>query len=466
MDKRGISLTEVAITLLVLSIGLLYGMKVFINYFKTNVYSNEKAIETVLATERIEEWKSVGGDNFVPGVQVPIFSSSVDGSGVITFTRNLITVPAVTQLEVNCTTNTVVTQASGYSYTLTTGTFGDAGGGNNCWFSPATRPVDDHTPGSIQFTITVPASVSCTLSMNLVDLGTELREERVIVNNIIRGSYTVAQLAPPSGQTLSVNLTSNDTASGTINIEIEQTSATYQVAGNTSIILDDCNDTGWTRYPSSVTRSVVSTSTTTPPSLPYTESDTQCLYISAPGSSGQWIRRDYNTSTSSAGDTISAWIRFNADTSGGIQTYMNLPGGNSNTVTSATNGWQQMTKTLTASDIGSSIPLYIYFDGLTTPNTHDRFHLNEIVLTSSTVSNPNAVMSSFNLKSLVGFTDPDSTPGAPVAPPGTHSPYIITSTLTPSDSTPGAALGWIVTVSVNKSGSNYEPVTISNTINR
>jgi Tfp pilus assembly protein PilV len=455
LSRRGISLTEVAIVVGVVSVSLLYAMRAFYSYTQANVYTNEKAIETVLATERIEEWKVVGGDNFVPGVQIPTFSKSVDANGVITFTRTLTTVPATTSLDVDCTTNTVNTQAAGYSYTLTQGTYGDAGSGNNCWFNPSTRAPGDHTAGNVKFSLTVPSSVSCTLSLNLVDLGTKLREERVIVNNVTKASYTAAQLVPPTGQTCTVNLTSNDTSSGTINVEIEQTNTTYEVAGNVATILDDCNDTGWTRFPSSIVRTVVATSTTTPPAITYSESDSQCLYISAPGSSGEYIYRNFNTSTASAGDSISAWIRFNADTSGGCQAYMSMPGGVSNTVTSATSGWQQMTKVLTASDIGASIRVYIYFGGLSLPNTNDRFHLNELLITSSTTTNPNAVISSFTLQSLTGFSDTSSNP-----------PYVITSSLTPADSVPGAALGWIVTTSVSKTGSSYQPVTISNTINR
>lgn len=452
MNKKGITLTEVAITLGVISISLLFGMKAFVGYFKSNVYTNEKSVETVLATGRIEEWKSVGGNNFVPGVQIPLFTTSVAANGVVSFTRSLYAVPATTSLQVDCTTDTIVTQTSGYSYVLTQGTYGDAGGGNNCWFDPGIRLPGDHTPGSIKFTITVPTSVSCTLTMNLVDLGTRYREERVIVNNIIRGSYTAAQLVPLAGQSVAVNLTSNDTSTGTINVEIEQTNTTYQVAGNT-FVLDDCNDAGWTDDPPSI---VLSNPTTPGTPLPYTESDGQSLYVDGPGSSGQNIYRNYNTSLALAGDSITAWVRLDADTSGGIQVWMNLPSGNSNVVTSAVSGWQQLTKVLTAADIGASIPVYIYFGQLTTPNTHDRFHLNELTLQFvTTQTNPNAVLSSFTLQSLTGFTDTT-----------TYPPYIITSALTPSDSTPGAALGWIVTVSVSKSGSNYQPVTISNTINR
>lgn len=459
-NEKGLTLVEVVITMFVLSIVMLAAVQAFFHFFKVNLLTNEKAIKSVVATERIEEWKSVKGENFAPGVLFPVYSPTVS-NGIITFSRTLVPIPAITQLEFDCTTHTVTTQNLGYNYSLVQGNFGNPGGGSptNCWVHPLTRtPPDDTTPGNVIFSITCPSGMSGTLEMRLIDYMSKLRTERVIVNNLVKGSYTSAELAPPNGKLVSIPLTSVDTGTGNLTIEIEQTGS----INNTISVVDECfsSASSWSKYPSGVTRSNVTTPFTP---LPYTETDTKCMSIRAPGSSGQYVRRSLNTSAGAIGDSIIMWVYLDDNE----KCWFTTPAGSSNTVNSMTTGWQKLTKVISASsEKSSSTGITIKFEMYTIPNTSDTLHVNQVSIEKASGTNPNAVISNFALKSFTGFTDPDSAAGAPIPPPGSHYPYIITSTVTPTDDIAGAALGWLVTVTVSKQNDKFQPVTISNTINR
>lgn len=466
-NQKGFTLVEVVLTAFILSVIMLAAFSAFYNFFKVNVLMNERAIKAVLATERVEEWKSVKGENFAPGVQFPVYTPTVSG-GTITFSRTLVAIPAVTQLSVDCTTNLTLTQNSGYSYSLIQGTYTNPGYGStsNCWVHPKPpRAAGDTTPGNVVFVITCPASVSATLEMQLIDYATMQRSERVIINNLVKGTYTATDLVPPNGKSTSFPLTSVDTSTGNLTIEIEQTG----IINNAVTVIDDCYSSvaTWTRYPSTVTKANITTPFTP---LPYTETDTKCMSIKGPGSSGQYVRRTLNTTSASIGDSITAWVYLDDNE----KCWFNTPAGSSNTAYSDTTKvygdparWTKLSKVITASsERTTSTPITIKFEQITTPNTADTLFVNQVSVEKVTAPNPNAVISNFTLKSLVGFTDPDSSPGAPIPPPGSHYPYIITSSVAPTDVASGQPLGWVVTVTVSKQNEKFKPVTVSNTINR
>ena len=459
--SKGFTLIEILITIFLISIILMATVKAFFFYFKVNIMANERAIKTAIATQRLEEWKSVKGENFIPGVLFPIYRPAVSTStGIITFTRTLVSIPAVTQLQVDCTTNTALIQNPGYAYNLTTGTFANPGYGSttNCWVNPLPpRAIGDSTPGIVVYTVDCPSGSTGVLEMQMVDYATRQRTQRVTINNLVKGTYTTAQMAPALGITANFPLTAIDTSTGHLTIEIEQTG----VINNSLTVVDDMlsSSSSWTRYPSSVSRSNITTPFTP---LPYTESDTKAMTVYGPGSSGQYLRRTLNTTAGSVGDTLSLWARLDTNQ----KCWFNTSAGSSNTITSAVTGWQKMSRVTTASsEHNSSTPVTIKFDGVTTPNTSDAFVVNQFQIEKANPPNPNAVISAFTFKTLIGFTDPDTSAGAPVPTP-TFGNYIVTSTVMPTDSVAGAALGYVVTVTVSKQNELFKPIILTNTINR
>ena len=462
--EKGFSLVEVVITLGVLTFIMMGSYQAFLHYFKINVMTNQRAVKSILATQRVEEWKSVKGENFAPGVSFPIYTPSVS-NGTITFSRTVVNIPAVTQLEVDCTNNSTVSQNAGYNYTLIQGSYSNPGysSPSNCWVHPTTRTgPTDTTPGNVIFVIDCPAGTSSALELQMVDYSTKLREQRVIINNLVKGNFNAAALVPPSGVTASIPLTSVDTSTGHLTIEIEQTGSVYTAITG----LDDCSSTSasWTRYPSSVSRSNVTT-----PVAPvgYTETDTKCMTVYGPGTSGQYLKRKFNVSGSGAAvnDLLTVWLYLDTNQTAWFLS-KGTSGGSSNTINSTTTGWQKLYRTIAAGEITSSTTMSICWDKYSLPNTSDSFYVNQVAIEKANPPNPNAVLTRFAMKSLAGFTDPDSTVGSPVPPPGSHYPYIITSRIVPTDTISGAALGWQVEVTVSKENDKYSPVTIINTINR
>ncbi|MEI7904705.1 MAG: prepilin-type N-terminal cleavage/methylation domain-containing protein [Candidatus Firestonebacteria bacterium] len=457
--NKGLTLVEIIITFSVISVLLMASTKAFTQYFKANIRTNQMAIKTALATERLEEWKSVKGENFLPGVSFPLYSPQVNSStGVITFTRNVISIPAVTQLEVDCTGNSTTTQNTGYSYTLLQGGFANPGWGasSNCWVDPVTRSSGNTAPGNIKFVINCPAGITATLGMQMVDYATLARNERVVINNFVKGSYIDSDLVPPDGKTISLPLTSIDTGTGHVTVEIEQTGI---INSSDYLAIDTCSsNSGWTV--SSGSRTAINTISTI---IPYTETDTpgKCLSIrSTLATSPKTAVKSLNTSAAVAGDTFSAWVYLSVDQ----QAWFTLPSGNSNTCTSAVTGWQKLSRVMTAADIGNSKSFTLKFKEISTADTEIIF-LNQIGTEKATPSNPNAVLTNFNLISLNGFTDPDSTSGSPVTI-ASHPGYIIDSVIFPTDTTAGQAVGWTVTITVSMVNDKYKPVVLSNTINR
>jgi len=459
--NKGFTLIEILITIFLISIILMATVKAFFYYFKVNIMANERAVKTAIATQRLEEWKSVKGENFIPGVLFPIYKPAVSTStGVISFSRTLVSIPAVTQLQVDCTTNTALIQNSGYSYNLTTGAFSNPGYGSasNCWVNPLPpRVVGDSTPGNVIFTVDCPPGSSGVLEMQFVDYASMQRTQRVVINNLVKGTYTAAQMAPPLGITANYALTAVDTSTGHLTIEVEQTG----VINNAVSVADDMLSSAgsWTKFPSSISKSNVTTPFTP---LPYTETDTKAMTVYGPGSSGQYLRRTLNTTAGTVGDTLALWAYLDTNQ----KCWFSTSAGSSNTITSAVTGWQKMSRiTTAASEHNSSTPVTIKFQEVTTPNTSDAFIVNQFQIEKTNPPNPNAVLSAFTFKTLIGFTDPDTATGAPVSTP-TFGNYIVSSTVMPTDSVAGAALGYVVTVSVSKQNDLFTPIVLTNTINR
>lgn len=461
MKNKGFTLIEILITIFLISVILMATVKAFFYYFKINILANERAIKTSIATQRLEEWKSVKGENFIPGVMFPIYRPTVNTStGIISFSRTLVSIPAITQLQVDCTTNTALIQNTGYGYILTNGTFSNPGYGSttSCWVNPTPpRTVGDATPGKLVFTIDCPAGSTGVLEMQMIDYASMNRTERVVINNLVKGTYTDTQMAPALGISASYPLTAVDTSSGHLTVEVEQTG----VVNNSLSVVDDMvsSSGSWTRSPSSISRSNITTPFTP---LPYTETDSKAMTVYGPGSSGQSLRRTLNTTAGRVGDTLALWARLDNN----MKLWFTTSAGSSNTVTSAVTGWQKLSRvTTSSSEHNSSTPVTIRFEGLTTPNTSDAFIVNQFQIEKASPPNPNAVLSGFTLKTLIGFTDPDSTAGSPVTT-ATFNKYIVTSSIMPTDSVAGAALGYIVTVSVSKENDLFEPIILTNTINR
>jgi prepilin-type N-terminal cleavage/methylation domain-containing protein len=460
--NKGVTLVELLITTTIISVIFMASTKAFFQYFKSNVRTNQRAVKIALATGRLEEWKSVKGENFLPGVNFPIYSPNTDTStGVISFSRQVVAIPAVTQLDIDCIFNTY-TANSGYSYTLIgVGTyFGDPGFGStsNCWYAPGSRTVaNENDPGNIKFAITCPAGVTAILELTLIDYATKARTERVVVNGITKESYTAANLVPPDGILCSIPLSTIDTATGSITVEVEQTG----VINNAAVtVLYDCTSTsGWTS--NTGTQSVKNTPHTP---TPYTEEGTKksfrCVSASA-GTTTVSYYRNINTSTRQIGDYARLWVDVDTDDT----VWFSMPGGNSNVVVGPTAGWVQLTRIMDINDIGASKLFSINYLQNTGAHNATIFANQVTTEAATTATNPNAVLSHITLKTLAGFTDPDSTSGSPVTT-ASHSGYIIKSELEPTDILSGKALGWKVKVTVSKVNDEYEPVVISNTINR
>ncbi len=458
--KKGFTLVEMVIMLGVIAFIMLGAYNAFLMYFKGNVLMNSRAIKSLLATQRVEEWKSVRGENFAPGVAFPIYTPYVTSAGVISIACTTVSIPAITQLEIDCTANSVMTQASGYSCSLTQGTFGNPGYGaaTNCWFHPATRAVTDTTPGDITFIINCPDAITSTLFIKMIDYNSMQRQQRILINNLVKASYVASNLAPTGGATATIQLNSIDTGTGVLTVEIEQTGAVNPDIG----VLDgfSTSSANWTATGSGITKSNITTLITP---VGFLDSDGMCMTVTAPTTTtatAATLRKALNISSCSpvAGtDQLVVWIAMQDSAK---VAWFQTTGGSSNTCSSAvTTGWQKLSRTITAGEITTST-------AITIRTTSTKFLLNDFYVLDLNPPNPNAVLDHITMKSLIGFTDPDSTAGAPVPPPGSHYPYIITSTVTPSDATAGMAEGWVVSVSVSKQNDKYQPVTVINTINR
>ena len=458
--NSGLTLVELIITFFVIRIILMSTTRTFYKYLKANIRTNQMAIKTTMATERLEEWKSVKGENFLPGVSFPIYTPNVNTStGVISFSVSIVSIPAVTELDIDCTINSMVTQNTGYSYTLTGGTYSNPGFGSStpCWCDPAARTVaNENVPGDIAFTLNCPTGITATLELTMIDYATKARTQRVLVNGITKASYIASDLVPPNGKLCSIPLTAIDTSTGHLSIEIEQTG----VVNNSSVtVINNCSSTsGWTL--SSGTGTIQNTPHTP---TPYSEESTPKSYriTSTTSTTPISLSRTINTSASQPGDYIRLWVYIDTND----KMWFTTPGGDSNIVVGPTSAWQQLTKIMTAADDGSSIPISIKYVQNTSSHAAT-VYANELTTeAATTATNPNAVLSRVTLKSLIGFTDPDSTAGSPVTT-ASHPGYIITSSLLPTNTAGGQAIGWTVSVSVSKVNDPYMPVVISNTINR
>ncbi len=458
--SKGLTLIEIVITFFIISLILMSATRAFYQFYRANIRTNQMSIKMALATERLEEWKSIKGENFLPGVSFPLYTPNINTStGVISFSVRTVTIPAVTELDIDCTNNSTVTQNTGYACTLTSGAFGNPGFGSSstCWYEPSTRTVaNENTPGSIRFTLDCPAGVTSILELTMIDYETASRTQRVLVNGITKASYIASDLVPPSGELCSIPLSASDTSSGHITVEIEQTG----VVNNASVtVINNFTATsGWTL--SAGTGTIVNTPTTP---TPYSEESTKKSYRinSATSTTTISLSRTINTSVNQAGDYIRLWVHV--DTSDKM--WFTTPSGNSDTATGPITNWQQLTKIMSASDDGANIPISIKYIQNTSSHAAT-VYVNELTTeAASTATNPNAVLSRITLKSLEGFTDPDSTAGSPVTT-ASHPGYIITSSLDPTNTSAGQAIGWTVSVSVSKVNDKYGPAVISNTINR
>lgn len=445
--ERGVTIIEAMISSTILTVAVVASLKAFYHYQEANLQAEDRSLRTVLATERIEQWKSVGAQNFVPGVNVPVMVPSVNSAGVITFTRTLVAVPATTALHVDCTINSAVAMSSGYAYALIQGAYGDAGGSALCFYDPVVRAVDDHTPGIVRLSLTIPTGMSGNLKLNLIDYGGKFREQQIVVNNVVRASYTSGQFAAPNGVTLSIPITSTDTSDGWLLVSIEQINNVASV----STVIDDYNDTtGQTKSPASAAMSIVAT----PPVFTDDDSDVQSIRITGPGSSAAHIRKDYDLSFASSGDTLRAWVLMDQDTGLNIKSRLRMRSGSGPWV-SAVAGWAQLTMAVGASDITTATNVTLEFQQISVPNTSDLIYANQLTI-DSPMKNPNAVLTWIKFEAFSQYTDTIS-----------HAPYTVTSVLTPTDNIAEAALGWQVQVTVSRPNRpKWGNVTIANTLNR
>jgi Tfp pilus assembly protein PilV len=230
---KGFSLLDVIVASMVVTITIISITGFFTYLFKEIGTNRERITQTSVAMSRLEEWRSLPHKAITPNMQFQYFKRTMDqNTGLIVFSTHTLTIPSVNRINL---TTLAKTTSPGYNYLFNLPSGGNMFGGedfvNNVWYDGPDATPGNNTPGLIRLNLTCVPGVTGILTIRVLDYNNKQREEKVSVNGIVIKKFPAGSFrttAPLANRTIIYTLTQQHTATGTVNIEIKQTSAANQ----------------------------------------------------------------------------------------------------------------------------------------------------------------------------------------------------------------------------------------------